>query len=127
MRLILALLLMQSASLSAVREIVTRLRHAPEDGTNVAAAVSADLTALKHALRDLVEDTVRNGAGFGPKELRARVIAQLERDDVPAGDTGGYGVISAIEIERPKERLIPQARDGCLVPGWQAVDVVFTK
>jgi Gram-negative bacterial TonB protein C-terminal len=103
MRLVVALLLMHSVAPAAVRDIVTRLRHAPENGTNVSPAVSADLTALKHALRDLIADTVRNGVGVAPEELQARVIAQLAREDVPVGDVGNFGVIEDIAIERPKE------------------------
>jgi hypothetical protein len=70
-RLILALLLMQSAAPAAIRDIVTRLRHAQEDGTNVLPAVSADLTALQHELRDLIADTVQRRGSFAGRAAGA--------------------------------------------------------
>lgn len=105
MRLILVLLVMQGVAQATVWDIVTRLRHVEceEICVDVSPAVAADLTALKHALRDLISETVRADGAASPGELQARVIARLEREDVPVGDVGGYGVILSIQIVRPKE------------------------
>ena len=113
MRLILALLLMQGVATAAIRDIVTRLRHVQthEGDAIIPPSAISDLTALKHALRDLITNTVNVATDMPPEELQARVIAQLEREDVPVGDItgddGGYGVITAINLARPKE-----------YPGW---------
>jgi TonB family protein len=116
MRLILVLLLIQSVAPAAVRDIVTRLRHAPEDGTEVPPAVASDLTALKHSLRDIISQTVNVAADVAPEDLQARVIAELERQDVPVGDDpldeGGFGIIRAIKLARPRE-----------YPGWLVASV----
>ena len=99
------LVLMQGVAPAAIRDIVTRLRHVPceEFCTDVSPAVASDLTELKHALRDLISQTVAVAADSPAEELRARVVGQLEREDVPVGDDGGYGVISSIKFDRPKE------------------------
>jgi TonB family protein len=113
-RLILALLLMQVATPAAIRDIVARLRHVPADGGAVPPQASADLTALKHSLRDLISQTVGASGAIEavPEELQARVIEQLEREDVPVGDEGEFGVITAIKLSQPRE-----------YPGWLAASV----
>ena len=67
-RAILLLLLLQGGAPAAVREIVTRLRGIDTEqlGTIVPPAVSADLTLMKHALRDLIAQTVRVSADLPP-------------------------------------------------------------
>jgi hypothetical protein len=92
----------------ATRSIVTRLRHfeVEEFETDIPPAVARDLTALKHALRDLiVEIAAAPGAAAAPPSmLTARVIARLAREDVPVGDDCDcYGAITRIELWRPPE------------------------
>ncbi|HEV3077590.1 MAG TPA: energy transducer TonB [Thermoanaerobaculia bacterium] len=92
----------------ATRSIVTRLRHfeVKEFETDVPPTVARDLTALKHALRDLiVEIAGAPGAATAPPSmLTARVIARLASQDVPVGDDCGcYGAITRIELWRPPE------------------------
>jgi hypothetical protein len=108
-RVVLLLLTMQCAAPAAVREIVTRLRLAPrpEFATSISPAIADDLSALKHSLRDVISHVVNAPTGTSPEELQARVLARLENEDVPVGDEGEYGVITAIKIARPAE-----------YPGW---------
>jgi hypothetical protein len=96
---------MHTAAPAAIRDIVTRLRHSTADGRDVPPDVAADLTALKHSLRDLISETVGapGAVDVAPNELADRVVAQLEAEDVPVGDEGGYGVITSIKLARPKE------------------------
>lgn len=72
--------------------------------TRVPPDVAANLTALKHALRDLV---IAAAAAPGAIEtsaesLTANVINQVEDAGVPVGGDGVFGVISRIEFRRPE-------------------------
>ncbi len=92
---------------STTWEVVSRLRaFKPEDSTQVPPAVAGDLTALKHALRDRIVRVAETpgSARTSPRDLTARVIAQLASEDVPVGDTSdGYGAISQIVMWQPPE------------------------
>lgn len=105
MKLILAVLLLRGLAQASVWEIVTRLRHVEheEQSADVPAAAAADLTLLKHALRDLITQTVAQSGGATVETLQAQVIARLESEDVPVGDEGSFGVIASITLAKPKE------------------------
>jgi hypothetical protein len=99
-----------TAASRSIREIVSELRRFHDeshDGVNgpLSPAVVRNLTALKHGLRDVIVETVaaQNTANVDPNALTAQMIDYLEREDVPVGDSGGYGVISRIEFRRPTE------------------------
>ena len=94
----------------SVRDIVSELRRFPTDPDKdaegeVPPAVARNLKALKHGLRDMIVQTLAAPAAASqkPDVLAAEVIERLKREDVPVGDTGGYGVISGIEFRRPPE------------------------
>ena len=111
--IIIATCTMGEASLSAqaarsVHEIVSALRRFEEisgHDVDVPPAVSENLTALKHALRDLIVEIAGapETVATDPNILAARVVERLGREDVPVGDEGGYGAIESIELRRPKE------------------------
>jgi hypothetical protein len=96
---------MQGVAQASVWEIVTRLRQVKceEPCAEIPPAVASDLTLLKHTVRDLISDTASTGLRASPAEIRSRVVAKLEREDIPVGDEGGFGVISEIEVARPAE------------------------
>lgn len=92
----------------SIRDIVSELRRFqsdPEREIEVPAAVSRDVTDLKHGLRDVIIEVLAapKTATAAPDALAGQVIERLKREDVPVGDTGGYGVISNIEFRRPPE------------------------
>lgn len=95
-------------SSTSINDVVSRLRRLHQDSASdweVTPTVSRDLELLKHGLRDLIVRTLAapDAAAMGPSDLAAQVIDQLAKEDVPVGDSGGYGVISRIEFHRPTE------------------------
>jgi hypothetical protein len=98
----------RTARSRSIRDIVSELRrfHGDENrDSEVPPEVSRNLQALKHGLRDMIIQTLSepNSATTEPNILATEVIEHLEREDVPVGDSGGYGVISKIEFRRPAE------------------------
>src|ERR1039458_7217680 len=98
----------RTARSRSIRDIVSELRrfHGEENrDSEVPPEVSRNLQALKHGLRDMIIQTLAepNSATAEPHALATEVIEQLESEDVPVGDSGGYGVISNIEFSRPTE------------------------
>jgi len=94
----------------SIRDIVSELRRFHTDPDKdaegeVPPAIARNLKALKHGLRDMIVQTLATPAAVSqkPDALAAEVIERLKREDVPVGDTGGYGVISGIEFRRPPE------------------------
>lgn len=94
----------------SVRDIVSELRRSHTDPDkdaeeDVPPVVARNLKALKHGLRDMIVQTLAAPTAVSkkPDVLAAEVIEQLKREDVPVGDTGGYGVISGIKFRRPPE------------------------
>jgi hypothetical protein len=93
---------------ASIRDVVSDLRrfHIDSDSDwEVPPTVSRNLELLKHGLRDMIIRTLAtpNAAAMEPSALAAQVIDQLAREDVPVGDSGGYGVISRIEFHRSAE------------------------
>jgi hypothetical protein len=76
-----------------IRKIVSELRRF-QGGANqemdVPPRVAANLTALKHALRDVIVDVASSpdAAKVAADVLGARVVERLEREDVPSVTTG---------------------------------------
>jgi hypothetical protein len=98
----------RTARSRSIRDIVSELRrfHGEENrDSEVPPEVSRNLEALKHGLRDMIIQTLAepNSATTEPNALATEVIEHLESEDVPVGDSGGYGVISNIEFRRPTE------------------------
>jgi hypothetical protein len=113
----------------SIRDIVSELRRFQGEenrDSEVPSEVSRNLQALKHGLRDMIIKTLAepNSATREPDALVTEVIEHLESEDVPVGDSGGYGVISKIEVRRPTEHpswliatttvLIPYGEDTSL-------------
>lgn len=93
---------------ASIRDIVSELRRFHTDSDSdweVPPTVSRDIELLKHRLRDMIIRTLAtpNAAAVEPSALAAQVIDQLAKEDVPVGDSGGYGVVSKIEFRRPNE------------------------
>jgi hypothetical protein len=91
-----------------IRDIVSDLRRFhgdPDKDWEVPPAVARNLKALKHGLRDMIVQTVAVPAAASqkPDAFAAELVERLRREDVPVGDSGGYGVISGIEFRRPPE------------------------
>lgn len=91
-----------------IRKIVSELRRF-QGGANqemdVPPRVAANLTALKHALRDVIVDVAASSDAVkvAADVLGTRVIERIEGEDVPVGDEGGFGAIPKIEFRRPRE------------------------
>lgn len=102
MRAAILLLLWCAAANADIRDIVTRLRSANADGMDVPSQVALDLKELKHAIRDIIVQTVTapENSQSSAGDVTARVIEQL---GVPLQDEAGYGRIDGIELSRPAE------------------------
>ena len=98
----------RAANERSIREIVSELRRFQVESNQemeVPPRVAANLTGLKHALRDVVIDVAASpdAAEVAADALGARVVERLEREDVPVGDEGEFGAIPKIEFRRPPE------------------------
>jgi len=91
-----------------IRRIVSELRRFQAGAhreMDVPPRVAANLTSLKHALRDVIVDIAASpdAVNVATDVLVGRVVEHLEREDVPVGDEGGFGAIPNIEFRRPSE------------------------
>lgn len=91
-----------------IAEIVSGLRRfqvGADQEMDVPPRVAAELTELKHALRDVVIEVAASpdAPKVADDVLAARVVERLEREDVPVGDEGAFGAIPKIEFRRPPE------------------------
>jgi hypothetical protein len=91
-----------------IRQVVSELRRfqgAADREMDVPPRVRANLTALKHALRDVIVEVAASPDALtvATEVLNARVVERLEREGVPVGDEGGFGAIPKIEFRRPSE------------------------